>query len=209
MNQTQARCSRILVKLSGEALLGRAEYGIDADVLKRVASEIRDVQALGVEVAIVIGGGNLFRGAGLARAGMDRVTADQMGMLATVMNALALQDALESQGMQARVMPGATKQIAAPDHDGDFDAERLHIADLAGHALEHVGIDAVSARPSNASPESLTRMRLQRAWVWFIVPFPCGSRQTASVCHKKNPAISGVFQLGPYCSARLRRLPAP
>ena len=104
MNHTQVRCNRILVKLSGEALLGRAEYGIDADVLKRVASEIREVQALGVEVAIVIGGGNLFRGAGLARAGMDRVTADQMGMLATVMNALALQDALESQGMQARVM---------------------------------------------------------------------------------------------------------
>jgi len=104
MNQTQTRCSRILVKLSGEALLGRAEYGIDPDVLKRVASEIRDVQALGVEVAVVIGGGNLFRGAGLARAGMDRVTADQMGMLATVMNALALQDALEAQGMQARVM---------------------------------------------------------------------------------------------------------
>ena len=73
-------------------------------MLKRVAGEIRDVQALGVEVAVVIGGGNLFRGAGLARAGMDRVTADQMGMLATVMNALALQDALEQQGMQARVM---------------------------------------------------------------------------------------------------------
>jgi uridylate kinase len=104
MNQTQTRCSRILVKLSGEALLGRAQYGIDADVLKRVAGEIRDVQALGVEVAVVIGGGNLFRGAGLARAGMDRVTADQMGMLATVMNALALQDALEAQGVQARVM---------------------------------------------------------------------------------------------------------
>ena len=104
MNQSQAKCSRILVKLSGEALLGRADYGIDADVLKRVAAEIRDVQALGIEVAIVIGGGNLFRGAGLARAGMDRVTADQMGMLATVMNALALQDALEQQGMQARVM---------------------------------------------------------------------------------------------------------
>ena len=73
-------------------------------MLKRIAGEIRDVQALGVQVAIVIGGGNLFRGAGLARAGMDRVTADQMGMLATVMNALALQDALEQQGMQARVM---------------------------------------------------------------------------------------------------------
>jgi uridylate kinase len=96
--------NRILVKLSGEALLGSADYGIDPGVLKRVAGEIRDVQALGVQVATVIGGGNLFRGAGLARGGMDRVTADQMGMLATVMNALALQDALEKLGAQARVM---------------------------------------------------------------------------------------------------------
>ena len=95
---------RILVKLSGEALLGQAEYGIDPAVIKRVASELRDVQALGVQVAVVLGGGNLFRGAGLARAGMDRVTADHMGMLATVMNTLALQDALEGLGIFARVM---------------------------------------------------------------------------------------------------------
>jgi uridylate kinase len=95
---------RILVKLSGEALLGSADYGIDAEMLKRIAGEIKEVQALGTQVAIVIGGGNLFRGAGLARAGMDRVTADQMGMLATVMNSLALQDALERLGVQARVM---------------------------------------------------------------------------------------------------------
>jgi uridylate kinase len=104
MQESQTRCSRILVKLSGEALLGQADYGIDPAVLKRVAQEIGEVQALGIQLAIVIGGGNMFRGSGLARAGMDRVTADQMGMLATVMNALALQDALEQQGMQARVM---------------------------------------------------------------------------------------------------------
>jgi uridylate kinase len=105
MNQnSKPAWNRILVKLSGEALLGSVDYGIDAAMLKRIAGEIGEVQALGVQVAIVIGGGNLFRGAGLARAGMDRVTADQMGMLATVMNALALQDALEHQGMQARVM---------------------------------------------------------------------------------------------------------
>ena len=105
MNRTNAPPGRrILVKLSGEVLLGGGDYGIDPAVLKRVAGEIRDVQQLGLQVAIVIGGGNLFRGAGLARAGMDRVTADQMGMLATVMNALALQDALEQQGLQARVM---------------------------------------------------------------------------------------------------------
>jgi len=98
------RYRRILVKLSGEALLGGAEYGIDPAMLKRIATEIRDIAALGVEVAVVIGGGNIFRGAGLARAGMDRVTADQMGMLATVMNALAMQDALEGLGIYARVM---------------------------------------------------------------------------------------------------------
>jgi uridylate kinase len=105
MNQNSTPTwNRILVKLSGEALLGGADYGIDPAVLKRIAGDVGQVQALGVQIAIVIGGGNLFRGAGLARSGMDRVTADQMGMLATVMNALALQDALEQQGMQARVM---------------------------------------------------------------------------------------------------------
>jgi uridylate kinase len=98
------RFTRILVKLSGEALLGGGDYGIDPAVIKRVAAELRDVQALGIQVAVVIGGGNIFRGAGLARAGMDRVTADQMGMLATVMNALAMQDALESHQVHARVM---------------------------------------------------------------------------------------------------------
>ena len=95
---------RILVKLSGEALLGEADYGIDPAVIRRVAGELQDIATLGVQVAIVIGGGNIFRGAGLARAGMDRVTADHMGMLATVMNGLALQDALESLGLYARVM---------------------------------------------------------------------------------------------------------
>jgi uridylate kinase len=95
---------RILVKLSGEALLGNVDYGIDPAMLKRVAGELVEVTALGVQVAVVLGGGNIFRGAGLARAGMDRVTADQMGMLATVMNSLAMQDAIESLGAHARVM---------------------------------------------------------------------------------------------------------
>ena len=95
---------RILLKLSGEALLGDEDYGIDPKILDRIAGEIRDVIAIGVEVAVVIGGGNIFRGEGLARAGMDRVTGDYMGMLATVMNALAIQDALESLDVFARVM---------------------------------------------------------------------------------------------------------
>jgi uridylate kinase len=95
---------RILVKLSGEALLGDADYGIDPAMLRRVANELIEVVNLGIQVSVVIGGGNIFRGAGLARAGMDRVTADQMGMLATVMNSLAMQDALESLGQTTRVM---------------------------------------------------------------------------------------------------------
>jgi uridylate kinase len=100
----RARYSRILVKLSGEALMGEGDYGVDPLVLKRIAGEINDIAQMGVQVAVVIGGGNIFRGAGLARAGMDRVTGDHMGMLATVMNSLAMQDALESFGLYARVM---------------------------------------------------------------------------------------------------------
>lgn len=95
---------RILLKLSGEALMGNEPFGIDPEMIQRIAGEVTEISRLGVEVAMVIGGGNLFRGAGLAQAGMDRVTADQMGMLATVMNALAMQDALEHQGAFCRVM---------------------------------------------------------------------------------------------------------
>lgn len=97
---------RILLKLSGEALLGRENYGIDPDVLSRMATELRDVLNLGVQVGLVVGGGNIFRGQGLARAGMDRVTGDHMGMLATLINSLAFQDALERIDVVARVMSG-------------------------------------------------------------------------------------------------------
>jgi len=102
--QPEVLYQRILLKLSGEALMGELEYGIQPAVIQRIAAEVTEVHKLGVEVAIVIGGGNIFRGAGLARAGMDRVTGDYMGMLATVMNALAIQDALESLDIHARVM---------------------------------------------------------------------------------------------------------
>ena len=104
MGQNSPVYKRILLKLSGEALLGAQEYGIDPLVIKRIAAEILEVVELGVQVGLVIGGGNIFRGVGLAEAGMDRVTGDQMGMLATVINALAVQDALERCGVVARVM---------------------------------------------------------------------------------------------------------
>jgi len=97
-------CRRVLVKLSGEALMGDQEHGISPLVLARVADETLALRAAGVEVAMVIGGGNMLRGAALATRGMDRVTADHMGMLATVINALALQDAMEHAGLSVRVM---------------------------------------------------------------------------------------------------------
>ena len=104
MGQSSPVYKRVLLKVSGEALLGSQDYGIDPPVIQRLATEIAEVVGLGVQVGLVIGGGNIFRGAGLAEAGMDRVTGDQMGMLGTVINALALQDALERQGVVARVM---------------------------------------------------------------------------------------------------------
>jgi len=104
MTDKAPRYRRMLVKLSGEALMGTSDYGIDPLMLRRIALEIQELLAMGTQAAVVLGGGNIFRGAGLARAGMDRVTADQMGMLATVMNCLAMQDALEGIGCHARVM---------------------------------------------------------------------------------------------------------
>jgi uridylate kinase len=104
MSDSPLQYRRVLLKLSGEALMGELDYGIEPTVIQRMAAEIAAAQQSGVEIAIVIGGGNIFRGAGLARAGMDHVTGDYMGMLATVMNALAIQDALESNGVFARVM---------------------------------------------------------------------------------------------------------
>jgi uridylate kinase len=107
---------RILLKLSGEALLGEEDYGIDPAIIHRIATEISDVVQLGVQIAVVIGGGNIFRGAGLARSGIDRVTGDHMGMLATIMNCLALQDALESIGCDARVMSAVSVHDVCEDY---------------------------------------------------------------------------------------------
>ena len=104
-NDTEGlRYKRILLKLSGEALMGESSFGIDPKVIKRIANEIQELAEAGVEIAVVLGAGNFFRGSGLAALGIERVTADHMGMLGTVMNSLALQDALEQLGMFARVM---------------------------------------------------------------------------------------------------------
>jgi len=106
---------RILLKLSGEALMGEQGYGIDPSIVASISSEIGNVRKLGVEIAVVIGGGNIFRGLSASEAGMDRTTADYMGMLATVMNALAMQDALEKRGVVTRVVSAIEmKELAEP-----------------------------------------------------------------------------------------------
>jgi uridylate kinase len=104
---------RILLKLSGEALMGERAYGIDPNVSTQIAKEIAEIQGMGVETAIVIGGGNIFRGIAASARGMDRATADYMGMLATVINALALQDALERQGVVTRVVTAIEMRAVA------------------------------------------------------------------------------------------------
>ena len=104
---------RILLKLSGEALMGEQTYGIDPAVATQIAMDIADIQSMGVETAIVIGGGNIFRGVAASARGMDRATADYMGMLATVINALALQDALEQQGVVTRVVTAIEMRAVA------------------------------------------------------------------------------------------------
>ncbi len=116
-DKNKARYQRILLKLSGEALMGSESFGIDPKVLDRMALEIGQLVGIGVQVGIVIGGGNLFRGEALSKAGMDRVTGDHMGMLATVMNALAMRDALERSNITTRVMSAISMVGVVDDYD--------------------------------------------------------------------------------------------
>ena len=113
---TKPAFKRVLLKLSGEALMGDEDYGIDPSYIRRIAAEVKAVSDMGVEVALVIGGGNIFRGAGLAEAGVDRVTGDHMGMLATVINCLSFQDALEKLGCYCRVMSALTINAVCEDY---------------------------------------------------------------------------------------------
>ncbi len=113
----QPKYKRILLKLSGEALMGTEAFGIDPKVLDRMSLEIGQLVGIGVQVGLVIGGGNLFRGAALHSVGMDRVTGDHMGMLATVMNALAMRDSLERSNIQTRVMSAITMEGVTEHYD--------------------------------------------------------------------------------------------
>lgn len=116
MSEKALPYKRILLKLSGEALMGDEDYGIDPNYIRRIAEEIKTLNEMKVEVAVVIGGGNIFRGAGLAEAGMDRGTGDHIGMLATVINSLSLQDSLENVGVYCRVMSALTINDVCEDY---------------------------------------------------------------------------------------------
>ncbi len=114
---TGLKYRRILLKLSGEALMGEQGFGIDPEVVQRTAAEVAQVVKAGVQVGLVIGGGNIFRGVSLASGGMDRAAADQIGMLATVINALTVQDGLEKAGLEVRVMSALSIRPACEDYD--------------------------------------------------------------------------------------------
>jgi uridylate kinase len=130
MPKQERKYNRILLKLSGEALTGDAEFGIDPKVLDRMAVEIGQLVGLGVQIGLVIGGGNLFRGAALHAAGMERVTGDHMGMLATVMNALAMRDALERAGILTRVMSAIPMSGVVEHYDRRTALRHLQAGDV-------------------------------------------------------------------------------
>ncbi|MDF1765462.1 MAG: UMP kinase [Gammaproteobacteria bacterium] len=130
MSKHDRKYKRILLKLSGEALTGDAEFGIDPKVLDRMAVEIGQLVGLGVQIGLVIGGGNLFRGAALSAAGMERVTGDHMGMLATVMNGLAMRDALERAGIPTRVMSAIPMSGVVEHYDRRTAIRHLNASDV-------------------------------------------------------------------------------
>ncbi len=122
---------RVLLKLSGEALMGPGAFGIDPETIGRMADEIKELVDAGLQIALVIGGGNIFRGAGLAQGGLDRVTGDHMGMLATVMNGLAMKDALIKRGVVARPLSA----LSMPDVCDDFNVREARASLDAGHVI--------------------------------------------------------------------------
>ncbi|MBL6752797.1 MAG: UMP kinase [Pseudomonadales bacterium] len=130
MPKHERKYNRILLKLSGEALTGDAEFGIDPKVLDRMAVEVGQLVGLGVQIGVVIGGGNLFRGAALHSAGMERVTGDHMGMLATVMNALAMRDALERASIPTRVMSAIPMSGVVEHYDRRTAIRHLNASDV-------------------------------------------------------------------------------
>jgi uridylate kinase len=164
MTPAQPAHKRILLKLSGEALMGDDQFGINRATIERMVSEIAEVTRLGVEVAVVIGGGNIFRGVAGGAAGMDRATADYMGMLATVMNSLALADAMNKVGLTARVMSAiGIDQVVEP-----------YVRPKALQYLEEGKVG--SLRPVPATPSSRPTL-----------PQPCAARRSVPKWCSRRP----------------------
>ena len=136
MPKQERKYNRILLKLSGEALMGDADFGIDPKILDRIAVEVGQLVGLGVQIGMVIGGGNLFRGAALSAAGMERVTGDHMGMLATVMNALAMRDALERASIPTRVMSSIQMSGVVEHYDRRTAIRHLKVSDVVIFSAE-------------------------------------------------------------------------
>src|SRR5437763_1194122 len=166
---TRAVFRRVLLKLSGEALMGDKEYGLDRDRIDAVAGEIVDVQQQGVELAIVVGAGNIYRGIAAAAEGMDRASADYAGMLATILNATTLQDALESQGVHTRVSSAIeVREVAEPyirrKAIRHLEKGRVVIFAAAAHrmapAVEHTQTEFNSVRTGRASAALLDRIQI-------------------------------------------------
>lgn len=172
---SQLAYRRVLLKLSGEALMGDEDYGIDPKVIGRLAREVIEVQQAGAEVALVIGGGNIFRGAGLAAGGMDRVTGDQMGMLATVINALAMQDSLEKLGAKVRVMSAIKINDVCEDY-------------IRRRAIRHLEKGRIAIFAAGVGSRSSPPTRAPR----------CARSRSAPTCCSRRPRSTA-------CTTRIRR----
>jgi|GEM_PF-4194949 len=191
---------RILLKLSGEALMGEQGYGLDASVLHYVAGEVAQAYALGVQLAIVVGGGNILRGKTAAATGMDAAQADYMGMLATVINALALQDAIEHTGITARVQtaipmaPGSPMWMGAPCIDGNRDvtwtARTTSCAGM-GRMLTTIGPSKTPAFTHGMLVRNIGTLHCASMWRTGI-PFCSNARSKVKLHPSRNPTISSV-----------------
>jgi len=167
-----AKYERVLLKISGEALMGQRDYGLDPDTVERIAREVKAVYDLGVEVCLVIGGGNIFRGLSGAAAGMERATADYMGMMATVINSLAMQNALEKAGLETRVLTAIEMNELA---------ERRPQPPVAGEGGGPVALDAPTLRQVHGDEPLqvlLTEMVRRHASDLVLIP---GSRPVLRV----------------------------
>ena len=154
---TKSIYKRILLKLSGEALMGNDAFGVNPDTINKIVNEVKVAKSLGVEIAIVIGGGNIFRGVALGAAGMDRATADYMGMLATVMNALALQDAMKHADLVSRVQSAINiDQVVEPY--------------IRGKAIRYLEDGKIVIFAAGTGNPFLQQIQLLRSGQWKLMP---------------------------------------